>query len=278
MKQRCAMLIITAVFIFGVIQSNSDIRTDSKPQSELTVIMYHGFLKDTSKSGTYIITPEQFENDILYLQNNGFNFVSVRDIKDYKASSKPLPKKAVLITIDDGNYNNYCYIYPILKSYRVPALISPIAYWAEKYTQSGEKNPIYSIVTADCIGEMAESGLVEFGNHTYNLHSLGERKGAQRLKSETAEEYRAMLTADLTKAHNIILSYSGEPPCALVFPYGIISSEAYEVARSLGYDIIFSCTEGVNSISPSDGMYILKRYNRYSGPDSAEFFSKLTGD
>lgn len=276
MKHRYALLIITVIFIFSVIKSNSDIRTDSKPHSELTVIMYHGFLNDTSKSGTYVITPEQFENDIIYLQNSGFNFVSVKDIKDYKASVKSLPEKAVLITIDDGNYNNYCYVYPILKKHRVPALISPIAYWVEKYTQTNEKNPIYSIVTADCIKEMADSGLVELGNHTYNLHSLGERKGAERLKSESAEDYRAMLADDLTKAHNIILAAAGKPPCAMVFPYGIISSEAYEVTRNMGYDIIFSCTEGVNSLSPSDNMYVLKRYNRYAGPGSEDFFSKIS--
>lgn len=248
---------------------------EGETKADLTVIMYHSFLKDSSKSGPYIITPSQFENDIIYLKNAGFSFVSVKDIENYKNSKGSLPEKSVLITMDDGNYNNYCYIYPILKKYQIPALISPIAYWVEKYTQTGEVNPIYSIITTDCIKEMYNSGYVEFGNHTYNLHSDKGRMGTRKLNGETSESYKAMLTEDLTKAHNIILGATGSPPCALVYPYGIICPDSYEVAKNMGYDILFSCTEGINYIAPSDDLYVLKRYNRPAGLSSENFFTKI---
>lgn len=248
----------------------------TEPQkAELAVVMYHSFLKDSSKSGKYVITPSQFENDIIYLKDIGCSFVSVKDIKNFKHGRGSLPEKAVLITIDDGNYNNYTYIFPLLKKYNVPALISPIGCWVEKYTESGDLNPAYSIITEDNIREMFESGLVEFGNHTYNLHETGIRLGSCKLKSESCEDYRQMLTDDLLRANEVIKRSTGSDPCALVYPYGTISHESYEVARNLGFDILFSCTEGLNRLSPDDGLYLLKRYNRPAGIKSADFFSSV---
>lgn len=276
MKIKYSVIASTVLLIcFVCTQFTRHTRTNAVPQAELTVIMYHSFLKDTSKSGKYVITPDEFENDIIYLKNNGCNFVSVTDIKNFKNDVKVLPSKSVLITIDDGNYNNYCYIFPILKKYQIPALISPIGYWVEHYSLTGEKNPSYSVLTSDCIYEMANSGLVEFGNHTYNLHSDKLRMGMQKLDGENSEKYKSMITEDLTKAHNIILNSSGKVPCALVFPYGIICDDALAVVEKMGYDILFSCTEGKNYISPTDKTYILKRFNRPSGINSHEFFSGI---
>ena len=237
--------------------------------------MYHSFLKDTSHSGKYVITPSQFENDIIYLKNAGCSFVSVKDIENYRNSEGSLPQKAVLITFDDGNYNNYLYIFPILKKYNVPALISPICYWVEEYSKNGDKNPIYSILSKDDINEMYKSGLVEFGNHSYNLHSTQGRFGTLKMSGETTETYQKMLYEDLKKADDIITEATGEKPAALVYPYGMISPESYDVASTLGYNILFSCTEGINRIYPGDNRYLLKRYNRPAAITSEEFFSKI---
>lgn len=275
MRNKLIVFFIVIVLIFSV--SGYRALTDSSDgqKAELAVIMYHSFLKDFSKSGKYVITPTQFENDIIYLKSIGCSFVSVNDIKNFKNSGGSLPEKAVLITMDDGNYNNYSYIYPILKKYKVPALISPIAYWVEKYTETGEINPAYTIITEQNIAEMAQSGLVEFGNHTYNLHGDGKRMGACRINGESGENYQQMLADDLSKAHEVILRASGKPPCALVYPYGAISPDSFDVAKNMGYDILFSCTEGINRIEPENGMYILKRYNRPSGISSNDFFNTI---
>lgn len=254
----------------------TSVGVNTAPQNaDLTVIMYHSFLKDTSKSGKYIVTPSQFENDVIYLKNIGCSFVSVNDIQNFRQGKGSLPEKAVLITIDDGNCNNYSYIYPLLKKYNIPALISPICYWVEKYTENGDTNPLYAIMTKDNIREMHNSGLVEFGNHSYNLHSTSGRFGTCKMPDESAESYRKMLYEDLKKADDIITEATGEKPCALVYPYGMISPESYEVANELGYNILFSCTEGINRIHAGDDRYLLKRYNRPAGIDSSQYFSKI---
>ncbi len=269
----CALVFF--VFIVSVISEKTS-PVDTEPtKTELTVIMYHGFSKDESKCGKYVVTPKILESDIVYLKNIGCNFVSVGDIARFKHGEKNLPENAVLLTFDDGNYNNYTYAFPLLKKYNISALISPIGYWVESYSVTKEKNPAYSIITEEEIREMYSSGFVEFGNHTYNLHHTKSRMGCEKIAGETSENYKNMLAEDLQKANDIIRRCTGENPCALVYPYGAISSDSYEVAKNLGFEILFSCTEGINQISPGEGFYVLKRYNRPHGISSTQFFNKI---
>lgn len=271
-KKLVTALLIPLIFISGC----KSISVNTEPaKSDLTVIMYHSFLKDASQSGKYVITPSQFENDIIHLKSIGCNFVSIKDVENFRNAKGILPDNAVLITFDDGNYNNYSYIFPLIKKHNIPVLISPICYWVEKYTENKDKNPLYAIMDKDTIREMYESGLVEFGNHTYNLHTISERFGTCKIQGESTESYQQFLYDDLKKADDIITEITGEKPAALVYPYGMISPESYDVAKSLGYNILLSCTEGINHIHSGDDRYLLKRYNRPAGITSKEFFDKI---
>jgi len=268
---------ITAILLILILISGcKSVNVNTEPKkADLTVIMYHSFLKDNSQSGKYVITPSQFENDIIHLKSIGCNFVSIKDVENFRNASGNLPDNAVLITFDDGNYNNYSYIFPLIKKYNIPVLISPICYWVEKYTENGDKNPLYAIMDKDTISEMHNSGLVEFGNHTYNLHTISERFGTCKIQGESTESYQKLLYDDLKKADDIIFEITGEKAAALVYPYGMISPESYDVAKSLGYNILLSCTEGVNHIHSGDDRYLLKRYNRPAGISSKDFFDKI---
>lgn len=43
---------------------------------DMPIIMYHSVLKDTNLSGKYIVTPDTLKNDINFLKNKGYTFVS----------------------------------------------------------------------------------------------------------------------------------------------------------------------------------------------------------
>lgn len=45
------------------------------------IIMYHGLLKEEKRQGQFIISPNLFEQDLRYLQENGYTTVVIADCR-----------------------------------------------------------------------------------------------------------------------------------------------------------------------------------------------------
>ena len=86
------------------------------------IIMYHSILADTNKSGKFVITPKQFEEDLLFIKENGYEPIFMQDLINYVYKGTSLPEKPIILTFDDGYYNNYLYILPLLKKYEMKAV------------------------------------------------------------------------------------------------------------------------------------------------------------
>ena len=110
----------------------------------LPIIMYHSLLKDPARQGKYIVSPDDFESDLRYLQENGYTTVVMQDVIDYVIDGRPLPEKPIVLTFDDGHYNNYVYAFPLLKAYDSRIVISPVGAYTDQYSETGERNANYS--------------------------------------------------------------------------------------------------------------------------------------
>lgn len=241
---------------------------------EIPVIMYHAVLKDQAQHGQYVISPAEFERDILWLKENGYTTISTGELIAYTQGGT-LPEKPVLLTFDDGYYNNYLYAYEIAKQYRCKFLLAPIGRYADAYSETGETNAYYTHATWEQLREMVNSGLVELGNHSYDLHST-EARGVKRKPGEGGGAYRARIAADLTKAQEAFRRELGVAPKVFVYPFGEMSDGAGEVVRELGFEVTLTCREKVSKVTrDAESLYGLGRYLRPSGVSSGEFFKKV---
>ena len=91
---------------------------------EVPVVMYHSVLKDEKYHGKYVISPAEFENDLQYLEAHGYTTILIQDLINYTKGGE-LPEKPVLLTFDDGYYNNYLYAFELAKQYQCKFVISP---------------------------------------------------------------------------------------------------------------------------------------------------------
>jgi len=228
----------------------------------LTILMYH-FLNDIS--GDYAITPGEFERDLAYIRDNGYTTVGVSDIIDFVYDGKPLPKKPVMLTFDDGYYNNYYYGLPLLEKYDAKANISILGEHTEKWSDNYYEDLKSGHVTWWQVDAMRRSGRFEIGNHTYNMHALGKyRKGCARAKGESVSDYQHALGKDLEKLQTLLSDKCGITPDFFAFPYHEVSEEAFVVLKAIGFRAAFTGSGKTNVLTPGDTecLYNLKRVNR----------------
>lgn len=241
----------------------------------LPVIMYHSIVDDSSKINQYTVTPEIIENDMKYLKNQGFETVLTEELIQYIENDAPLPEKPVMITLDDGFYNNFCYLVPLLEKYDMKAVVSVVGEFVDSASQHDAHVPEYSYLTWDDISEMSEHSCIEIGNHTYAMHSTEPRKGSSRLSYETPERYSEIFFQDINKLQNLLETNSGVIPVSFAYPFGYISRESIPILKKSGIKATFTCYEKPNYIvKDSDCLFGINRYNRSGNISIEEFMNK----
>lgn len=261
-------VIIAAVMLCGcssVRDADADIEGVTLP-----VLMYHSVLKDASRTGEYVITPEQLESDIAYLKNHGYTAVTPEQVTAYVRRGEKLPAKPVMLTFDDGHLNNMTYAFPLMEKYDMTGVINTVGAFTVQAEKENDPNPFYAYLTRENCLELISGGHFDIGCHTYNMHSIGSRKGASKKQGESAEEYAAVLDDDLRKWSELMGEYDIGAR-VFAYPYGFISEEGYDVLKDNGYDIVLTCRERMNTLYPQTGdtLIILDRFNR-SGMLSTE--------
>lgn len=243
----------------------------------LPIVMYHGVLKNSR--GKYIVTPNQLEDDFVAIKQAGFTPVFLSEVIDWVDGKGNLPKKPIVITFDDGHYNNLHYALPIAKKHDIKFMIYPITWFSK--SESNEKdhsNPNYSSITMWQMKEAVSSGLIEIGNHTHNMHKFKPRYGIASSSGESGDDYKKALIADIGLAQDLI-ELSGVPrPQTFAYPFGKYSNAAKQIlVEDLGFRALLTCNEYVSKITKGkpETLYALARFNRDSSMSTRTLMSKI---
>ena len=244
----------------------------------LPVVMYHNVNPNTKKLGEYCITPTQLEEDLKYFKEHNYTAVTIQEILDYIYDGKPLPDKPILLTFDDGYYDNYYYALPLLKQYDMKGVIFVVGSYSEDTVRTGDINPNYSYLTWEQMKELTDDGTFEIHNHTYDMHNLkGDRKGAFKARGESKDEYEAEFAKDLDKLQYKIYQSTGKRPTAFAYPFGNIDKDSLGVLKNMGIKMTFTSNQGVNTIQQGnpESLYQLKRILRTGNKSTTQIFKKI---
>lgn len=279
--KRAVISIMAVAGILGcflLYSGGSSMPVDAELTSEgipLPVIMYHSVLKDPEKAGTYVVSPEVMENDLRVLKARGYESIVVQDLIDYVHNGVPLPQKPVMITLDDGYYNNLTYVLPILEKLDMRAVISVVGIYTEKFSDTPDPNPNYAHLSFADISTLTDSGRVEIQNHSYDMHSTNSRRGTMKKEGESSELYKTEFCNDVSKNQQILLEHCGLVPTAFVYPFGYVSEESEEYLKELGFSCSMICYEKLNLITDEESLFNLCRFNRPSGIDTEAFLNRI---
>lgn len=279
-KPRKFLCLMTAVILLTLFLCSGLRRAASAGAAEdapvfLPVIMYHSVY--TSTPSEYAVTTVQLENDLAWLYHNGYSAVTAEQLCLYTNGIGTLPEKPVLITLDDGCYNNLSELLPLLEQYDMHAIVSVVGTYTENQAAADPHNPVFSYLTWEDIRLLSESGRVEIGSHTYHMHDLnGSRRGCARNSGESAEDYAAALSEDLSLLQNQLKEHAGILPFVFAYPYGLVSRESIPVLREQGFLVTLTCYEEPNYITRDPKcLYCLGRYNRSGLYSTEEFMQRL---
>ncbi len=252
------------VVITALLSVSAVVRADT-PEEEavyLPIIMYHEV--KYSKLCKDAISLYEFESDLKYLQSNAYTTITVTQLINYVYHDEPLPPNPIILSFDDGYLNTYLYAYPLIQQYGMCMVLSVIGKDAEEFSKHPSKNVDHAHATWEQLGEMIRSGSVEVQNHTYNLHSMGKgRTGCMQDPNESLDDYQLLLTADVMKLQDLLLTHTGQLPNAFAYPYGKASEKTDEVLKKLGFRATMSCNYGINAITKDpENLFGLKRVCR----------------
>jgi biofilm PGA synthesis lipoprotein PgaB len=203
---------------------------DNAPSQQLPILMYHHVVPDGTACNDMTVTVSKLAQDFRWLTEHGYETI----LPSQLISGETLPEKPVLITFDDGYRSNYDLAFPLFREYGMKAVISIMVFMQD--------HNVSTFMSWDMCREMADSGLVEIGSHTYRLHNLDERNGSftpggingiQRSPDESDESFQARVLADLQLSHDLIEANLGRELTFFAYPFGIREADAEALIHEL---------------------------------------------
>ena len=113
-----ALLLVCCLSVPAITTATADCAVPEEEYVKVPIVMYHSVLKDKKMDGKYVVSPTEFENDLIYLEEHGYTTIFLQELVDYVYTGAALPEKPVVITFDDGYLNNLTYVLPILQKRR----------------------------------------------------------------------------------------------------------------------------------------------------------------
>jgi peptidoglycan/xylan/chitin deacetylase (PgdA/CDA1 family) len=187
--------------------------------TRILVLMYHAF--DRGKE-PLTVDGWQFERQLLWLRDNGIAIVPTSALAMFLRKEKPLPKRAAVITIDDGDKSVHAVAWPILKKLEVPfTLALP--------TKLMNENKKHRMLTWDQVREMVDSGLCEVASHGHEHKSIVHFSNEQAVRQ-------------LETSRDILEKETGQRPIAFVYPLGAFDARTSALVEKVGYSMAFKAS------------------------------------
>ena len=198
------------------------------------------------------VSARTFERHLAFLARGRYRVVGLPEILSGPGEGRPLPRRSVAITFDDGYAETHEVAWPLLKQFGFPSTV---------FVAPAEVGcPGFS--TWDQVTAMAQDGMT-IGCHTMH-HSYLPLVGEDRLPEELVESKR------------VIEARIGRPVTLLSYPVGGFTPRVQSAVQQAGYAA--ACTTNRASPHPGIDPYALRRIKiteRDRNP--VLFMAKLSG-
>lgn len=179
---------------------------------------------------TYV---EDFEEQMAYLKAENYHLLTLEEVMAYY-TGKDIPKKSVLLTVDDAYQSFKEYAYPILKRHNFPIVSFVVLGWLSEEKEAYIPHLSVTMSKKE-LSEMRD--IVKTANHTTLLHQRYV-DDSTALQNVSFEE----LKRDITECGVFV-----EEPSVFAYPFGIYNKEDMLRLEKIGIEFAFTCETGLNT-------------------------------
>jgi len=219
-------------------------------EARVPILIYHHIRNfsesDSLEAEIFIVTPENFEAQLKYLQENNFTAISFKDLVNYLSGHFIMPKQPIIISFDDGLSSQYANALPLLEKYNFTATFFIFT------------NPIgrsKNYLTWDQVKELDELGMEIGGHGKYHLFF-------DRLDSKN------QLIEEIFGGKKIIEEELGKSISTIAYPFGSYNGEVMAMVEEAGYESARDIINGVIH-TPKDlyhlrGYFVTNNFSRFT--------------
>ncbi len=186
----------------------------------IAVLNYHFFYnsgKGEACNEYICLEVSKFEEQLKYLKDNNYKTLTIDEFKKWIYGEIELPRKSVLLTIDDGamgtGLHNGNILIPLLEKYQINATLFLISAWWSP--------------------DNYRSNFLSIQSHTWNMHREGICESQPRGSQFLCASYDEMLN-DLEKSINL-----SDSNTAFCFPFYAYNDTAIKALKEKGFKIAF---------------------------------------
>ncbi len=226
------------------------------------ILCYHRFGPTAGKVsaglGKMTVSAANFAAQLDWLARNDYHVIRLSQLLSYLEGREALPKRTVVITIDDGYESVHRHAFPLLKKYGFPATVF-------MYTDFiGAKDAL----SWSQLEELSASGLVDI-----QAHSKTHRNLIERTAGDSDERYKQILDAEVRVPRDLLERRLSTRVQQYAFPFGDANEAVLEALARNQYKLAVTVNPGGNPFFAQPLM--LRRTMIYGDHDLAAFQAKL---
>jgi peptidoglycan/xylan/chitin deacetylase (PgdA/CDA1 family) len=188
-------------------------------RARIPVLCYHqireAMAADSAQDRQYIVSPRTFAAQMRALDDAGYAPVGADALVAHTARGARLPRRPVLITLDDGYEDQYRRAVPVLRRHRFTATFFPMTVVLGK--------PGW--MTRGQVRALDRAGMT-IGAHTWDHHAVPDYAG---------DDWRVQLEQPKAELEQLL----GHPVRVFAYPSGLWSTGAFEHLKAAGYTAAF---------------------------------------
>jgi peptidoglycan/xylan/chitin deacetylase (PgdA/CDA1 family) len=230
--------------------------------ASVPILMYHQVTPSPAASfERYSVTPRRFAAQMRLLAAARYTSITMAELADHWRERKALPRRAVVITFDDGFRDCVEFAVPVLERYRFRAvfyLVAGLMGQTSKWLRAAGAAE-FPLMDWSAARRLQDAGM-QCGAHSVTHPALAACSPAEARK-------------ELVESRRLLEDRLGQQVTHFAYPFGSVSPEVRALAAEAGY--VSACATERRLATAQDDLLQLPRVSVYGGESLLDFVCRL---